>query len=92
MEEERILGILPVDLKRFLGSGFDFYNLYFTNKRIVAGKTGSGLVSRYLGKGIAFATFGVVGLAMRKAMHEDKSKYKDMSLEQVLDADKKLRT
>ncbi len=88
MEEERILGVFPIDIG---GLYITFYDMYFTNKRIVANFVGHGGHPRTAGKlstfllGGGLLEYGVVRPLLAK--HEGKEAFLDA--EQILRADEK---
>lgn len=96
MEEQRGRGPLVVD-KELKWLGWEQYNMYLTDKRVVFGRIGSGPAPFYChGKAarIAKAFFhlpigSVVGVIRLPIQHVDIHKYDHMDFEQILKADRR---
>jgi hypothetical protein len=54
--EEKILGVFPIDIRG--PAVFDFYDMYFTDRRIIANTVGHGLYARARGKISTLLSYG----------------------------------
>jgi len=85
--EERILAVFPIDIHGFF---YDFYDMYFTDRRILANSVGRGNFPRAQGKSILFAgLLGLLEYGVLRPLAEQKDHVPLSDPEQILKAHKK---
>lgn len=85
--EEKLLGVFPIDI--YATMLYDFYDMYFTDRRVVANAVGRGLYPRAIGNLVVLVMGGLLDYGIIRpllAKHQDKTRLPDM--EQVLKAHK----
>ena len=84
--QERILGVFPIDVRGWV---YDFYDMYFTDKRIIANLVGHGGYARARGKiGTLFSWGGVLEYGIIRPLAKRKEKGPFLDAEQILKVDK----